>query len=125
MKNVPGRKSDVSDCQWLQYLHSVGLLRVSHRPSQAICAVRSVCRHRESLVELAAIHIQNMQKALDQMNLQIHHVISDITGATGMAIIGAILKGERDPDRLAELKDGKDRRQSGDNGAGLGRRPSS
>ena len=107
VKNVPGRKSDVSDCQWLQYLHSVGLLRASHRPSQAICAVRSVCRHRESLVELAALHIQHMQKALDQMNLQIHHVISDITGATGMAIIGAILKGERDPEKLAELKDGR------------------
>jgi transposase len=107
VKNVPGRKSDVSDCQWLQYLHSVGLLRASHRPSQAICAVRSICRHRDSLVQLAAIHIQHMQKALDQMNLQIHHVISDITGATGMAIIAAILKGERDPEKLAELRDGR------------------
>src|SRR5947209_10006464 len=77
VKNVPGRRTDVSDCQWLQYLHSVGLLRASHRPTQTICAVRSIWRHRESLVQMAAVHIQHMQKALDQMNLQLHHVISD------------------------------------------------
>lgn len=93
VKNVPGRKTDVSDCQWLQYLHSVGLLRASHRPPQDICAVRSICRHRESLVQMATVHIQHMQKALDQMNLQLHHVISDITGATGLAIVDAILAG--------------------------------
>jgi hypothetical protein len=104
VKNVPGRKTDVLDCQWLQYLHSVGLLRASHRPSQTICASRSIWRHRESLVQTAAAHVQHMQKALDQMNLQLHHVISDITGTTGLAIIDAILAGERDPERLSELR---------------------
>jgi transposase len=104
VKNVPGRKTDVLDCQWLQYLHSVGLLRASHRPSQTICALRSIWRHRESLVQMAAAHIQHLQKALDQMNLQLHHVISDITGATGMAIVDAILAGERDPEKLSELR---------------------
>ena len=107
VKNVPGRKTDVSDCQWLQYLHSVGLLRASHRPPQIICAVRSICRHRESLVQMATVHIQHMQKALDQMNIQLHHVISDITGATGLAIIDAILNGERSPEKLAALRDAR------------------
>jgi transposase len=105
VKHVPGRKSDVADCQWLQYLHSVGLLRASFRPEQAICAVRSVLRHRESLVQMASMHVQHMQKALDQMNVQLHRVISDITGITGIAIIESILKGERDPAVLAELRD--------------------
>jgi transposase len=105
VRNVPGRKTDVSDCQWLQYLHSVGLLRPSFRPAQDICAVRSLWRHREALVELATCHVQHMQKALNQMNLQIHHVISDITGLTGLAIIGAILDGERDTQKLALLRD--------------------
>lgn len=105
VKNVPGRKTDVCDCQWLQYLHSVGLLRASFRPQQAICSIRSILRHRESLVEMASTHVQHMQKALDQMNVQLHHVISDITGLTGMAIIDAILKGERDPEVLAKLRD--------------------
>jgi transposase len=105
VRHVPGRKTDVSDCQWLQYLHSVGLLRPSFRPAREICAVRSLWRHRETLVELATCHVQHMQKALDQMNLQIHHVISDITGLTGLAIIGAILDGERDIEKLALLRD--------------------
>ena len=105
VKNVPGRKTDVADCQWLQYLHSVGLLRASHRPPQVICALRSLWRHRESLVQMAAVHIQHLQKALDQMNIQLHHVISDITGTTGLAIVEAILAGERDPQRLARLRD--------------------
>jgi transposase len=104
VKNVPGRKTDVLDCQWLQYLHSVGLLRASHRPSNTICALRSIWRHRESLVQMAAAHIQHLQKALDQMNLQLHHVISDITGTTGLAIVDAILAGERDPEKLSELR---------------------
>lgn len=95
VKNVPGRRTDVSDCQWLQFLHSVGLLRASYRPDQEVCAVRSLLRHRESLVQMAATHVHHMQKALDQMNLQLHHVISDITGLTGLAIIDAILGGER------------------------------
>jgi transposase len=105
VKNVPGRKTDVSDCQWLQYLHSVGLLRGSFRPEQQVCAVRSVARHRESLVEMAAVHLQHMQKALDQMNLQLHHVISDLSGTTGMAIVDSILAGEHDPQQLAMLRD--------------------
>jgi transposase len=107
VKNVPGRKSDVSDCQWLQYLHSVGLLRGSFRPEQAVCVVRSILRHRDGLVQMASSHVQHIQKALDQMNLQLHHVISDITGVTGLAIIEAILVGERNPHTLAKLRDGR------------------
>jgi len=104
VKNVPGRRTDVSDCQWLQFLHSVGLLRASYRPEQEVCAVRSLLRHRESLVQMAATHVHHMQKALDQMNLQLHHVISDITGLTGLAIVDAILAGQRDPFTLARLR---------------------
>jgi transposase len=104
VKNVPGRKSDVSDCQWLQYLHSVGLLRASFRPEQAVCTVRSILRHRDGLVQMASSHVQHMQKALDQMNLQLHHVISDITGLTGITILEAILAGERNPHQLAKLR---------------------
>ena len=105
VKNVPGRKSDVSDCQWLQYLHSVGLLRGSFRPEQAVCSVRSILRHRDSVVQMGSSHVQHLQKALDQMNLQLHHVISDITGTTGIAILEAILAGERNPHTLAALRD--------------------
>ncbi len=105
VKNVPGRRTDVSDCQWLQYLHSVGLLRASFRPASDVCAIRSLLRHRDSLVEMATSHVQHMQKALDQMNLQIRHVISDITGTTGLAIIDAILGGNRDTQTLAALSD--------------------
>jgi transposase len=104
VKNVPGRRTDVSDCQWLQFLHSVGLLKASYRPEQEVCAVRSLLRHRESLVQMAATHVNHMQKALDQMNLQLHHVISDIVGLTGLAIIDAILGGERDVQKLAKLR---------------------
>jgi transposase len=103
LKSVPGRKSDVSDCQWIQYLHSVGLLRASFRPPDAICAVRSLWRHRSSLLQMASEHTLHMQKALSQMNLQIHHVLSDITGVSGLAILDAVLVGERDPMRLAQL----------------------
>ena len=101
VKNVPGRKSDVSDCQWLQYLHTVGLLRASFRPDQAICALRALSRHRAGLVEVASIHVQHMQKSLTQMNLQIHHVLSDITGVSGLAVVDAIVQGQRDPQQLA------------------------
>src|ERR1035437_7464342 len=97
VKNVPGRKTDVSDCQWLQYLHSVGLLQASFRPAQRVCALRSLLRHRDSLVQTASTYAQRIQKALDQMNLQLHHVISDITGVSGVTILDAILDGERDP----------------------------
>lgn len=105
VKNVPGRKTDVEDCQWLQHLHTVGLLRGSFRPDDEVCALRSLWRHRDNLIQLATIHLQHMQKALDQMNLQIHHVISDLSGATGLAIVDAILAGERDPRKLAKLRD--------------------
>jgi transposase len=104
VKHVPGRKSDVIDCQWLQYLHSVGLLRASFRPEERICAIRSLLRHRDSLVQMAAAHVQHMQKALTQMNLQLHHVLSDITGQSGLAILDAILAGERNPAVLAQLR---------------------
>jgi len=105
VKNVPGRKTDVLDCQWLQYLHSVGLLHASFRPQQAVCALRTLLRHRDNLVRMSSQHIQHIQKALSQMNLQLHHVISDITGATGLAILDAIVSGERNPDALAKLRD--------------------
>ena len=105
VKNVPGRKTDVEDCQWIQYLHSVGLLRGSFRPSQEICAVRSLLRHRDSLIKTASTHVQHMQKSLTQMNIQIHNVIADITGVTGLSIIDAIVNGQRDLDQLADLRD--------------------
>jgi transposase len=102
VKNVPGRKSDVRDCQWLQYLHSVGLLRASYRPKQAICAVRSIHRYRQNLLTQSGQHMQHMHGALDQMNMKLHHVIDDLSGQTGQAIIEAILQGQRDPLALAK-----------------------
>jgi transposase len=105
VKNVPGRKSDVRDCQWLQYLHSVGLLRASYRPDQAVCKARSIYRFRQDLLTLGGQHLQHMQAALDQMNMKLHHVIDDLSGMTGMAIIEAILNGEREPLRLAKYRD--------------------
>src|SRR6266508_697205 len=99
--HVPARKTDISDAAWLQRLHEFGLLRGSFRPQGAIAALRAYLRQRERLLDYAAAHIQHMQKALTQMNLQIHHVISDITGATGMRIIRAIVAGECYTDSLA------------------------
>lgn len=107
VKNVPGRKTDVSDCQWLQYLHSVGLLRASFRPPAAVCAVRTICRQRDMLVRYASSHVQHMQKALTQMNIQLANVISDLTGKTGLAILDAILDGERDEQKLSKLRDSR------------------
>ena len=104
-KNLPGRKTDVQDCQWLQQLHSFGLLRGSFRPPEQVCAVRAILRHRDSLVRGAARCVSHMHKALTQMNVHLQHVISDLTGVTGLAILDAILQGERDPQRLAALKD--------------------
>jgi transposase len=104
-KHVPGRKTDVSDAQWLQRLHSHGLLRASFRPKGEIVELRAYLRQRERLLEYAASHIQHMQKALTEMNLQLHHVVTDITGVTGLRIIRAILAGERDPAVLALLRD--------------------
>ncbi len=105
VKNVPGRKTDVQDCQWLQYLHSVGLLMPSFRPTGEICAVRSLLRHRDTLMRGACEQVQRMQKSLDQMNILLHHVVSDITGTTGLAILDAIIAGERNPLVLATLRD--------------------
>jgi len=105
VKNVPGRKTDVLDCQWLQQLHTYGLLQASFRPEDQICVLRSYLRQREMLARYASHHIQHMQKALEQMNLKLHHVVSDITGVTGMRILRAILAGERDPYRLAQFRD--------------------
>jgi transposase len=104
-KNVPGRKTDVSDAAWLRQLHAYGLLRGSFRPEAEIARLRAYLRQRERLVEYAAAHIQHMQKALMEMNLQLHHVVSDITGATGMRIIRAIVAGERDLSVLAGFRD--------------------
>lgn len=105
VKSVTGRKSDLEDCQWLQQLHSYGLLRSSFRPADEVCALRSIMRHRDNLIKSASRYIQHMQKALTQMNVQIHNIISDITGLSGMTIIKAILAGERDPIRLAGMCD--------------------
>ncbi len=105
VKTVPGRKTDVNDCQWLQQLHTYGLLSGSFRPENEVCVLRSYIRQRDSLIKSASTHVQRMQKALIQMNLHLHKVISDITGLTGMAIIKAIVTGERNPQVLAALKD--------------------
>ncbi len=105
LKNVPGRKSDVRDCQWLQQLHSYGLLRASFRPAEDVVALRSVIRHREMLVTYRSAHIQHLQKVLHLMNLQLDKVISDLTGTTGLQILRAIVAGERDPAVLARFRD--------------------
>jgi hypothetical protein len=104
-KNVPGRKTDVNDAQWLQKLHSFGLLRASFRPEHDISVLRSYLRQRERLTEYRAAHIQHMQKALMQMNVQLHHAVSDITGVTGLSIVRAIISGERDPSMLIQYRD--------------------
>ena len=105
VKNVPGRKTDVTDAQWLQQLHQYGLLRGSFRPRDGVVRLRAYLRHRERLVDYAASHIQHMQKALMQMNVQLHHVVTDITGVTGMRIIRAIVAGNQRPEQLAEFRD--------------------
>jgi DNA-binding protein YbaB len=102
---VPGRRTDWHECQWIQFLHSVGLLRAAFRPEEQVCAVRAIVRHRQQLVEMAAQHVQHMQKAMTLMNLQLQHVLSDITGTTGLAIVDAIVAGERDPKELSKLRD--------------------
>lgn len=104
-KNLPGRKSDVQESQWLMKLHTYGLLRNSFRPSQEIRTMRTYWRQRNDLVQAAARHTQRMQKALTQMNIQLAKVLSDVSGVTGQAIIKAILRGERDPHKLAALRD--------------------
>ena len=105
VKNVSGRKTDVLDCQWIQQLHTYGLLNGAFRPADEVCELRSYIRQRSMLVKSASKYIQQMQKALTQMNLQLHHVISDVTGETGTKIIRAIVNGERSPTILAEYRD--------------------
>jgi transposase len=105
LKNVPGRKTDVVDCQWLQQLHTFGLLSGAFRPDEEVAVLRSYLRQRAMLVEYAAHHIQHIQKALQQMNVRLDKVLSDVTGLTGMLILDAILAGERDPAKLAKLRD--------------------
>jgi transposase len=112
VKNLPGRKSDVSDCQWLQQLHTFGLLSGSFRPKDQVCVLRSLLRLRDSLVKDCSSHILRMQKALVEMNVQIHRVLSDITSYSGMAIIRAILAGERDGLKLAKMAHPKVRASS-------------
>ncbi len=104
LKSVPGRKTDVQDCQWLQQLHTYGLLSGAFRPEAEIRSLRSYLRQRAMLVEYASHHIQHMQKALTQMNIKLQHVMSNITGKTGMRIIEAIVRGERDPRELARFR---------------------
>ena len=105
LKNVAGRKTDVSDCEWIRELHSVGLLHGSFRPTEGIVALRAYLRHRQTLIENAGTCTQRMQKALVQMNLQLPLAVSDITGVTGLRILRDIVAGQRDPDRLAEHRD--------------------
>jgi len=107
IKNVPGRKTDVVDCQWIRQLHSYGLLTGSFRPDDQICILRSYLRQRALLVSYASHHIQHIQKAMEQMNVKLNQVIRDITGTTGMSIIRAILAGERKPEKLAQLRNSR------------------
>src|SRR2546423_5596506 len=104
-RQVPGRKTDVRDCQWLQELHTSGFLQGAFRPEDEVCVLRSSLRQRSMLVAMASRAVQHMQKALEQMNLTLTEVVSDMNGKTGMEIIRAILAGERDPQRLASYRD--------------------
>jgi transposase len=104
VKGVPGKKTDVCDAQWLQQLHAAGLLKKSFRPGLDIVPLRYLMRHRRELVEAAAHWLQHMQKSLTEMNIKLHHVFSDIDGKSSLAIIDAILAGERDPQALAALR---------------------
>jgi len=105
LRRVPGRKSDIQDAQWIQTLHSYGLLESSFRPQGELVALRTLLRHRGQLLEHRSPHIQHMQKAMLQMNVQLSQALSDVTGETGLAIIRAIVAGERDPQKLAALRD--------------------
>jgi transposase len=105
VKNVTGRKSDVLDCQWIQQLHTYGLLHASFRPDDQTCALRSLVRHREMLLRYRASHIQHIQKALEQMNLKLTNVLSDVTGVTGLRILREIIAGVHDPEQLAKHRD--------------------
>ena len=104
IKNVPGRKSDVRDCRWLQELHTLGLLRASFIPGDEIVVLRSYMRHRDGLIEHRSVHVNHMQKAMTQMNVRLNEVLTDITGLTGMAIMRAIAGGEQRPEQLLKLR---------------------
>jgi transposase len=112
LKQVPGRKTDLKDCQWIQRLHSYGLLNGSFRPGDAICRLRTFLRHRANLVEACGQQVLHMQRALDQMNVHLHHVVSDLDGATGLRIVDAILAGQRDPKELVQLRDPRVRKST-------------
>ena len=105
VRHVPGRKSDCQDCQWLQRLHSYGLLNGSFRPNDDICRLRTLMRHRDNLTKMCAQQVQHMQKALNYMNIHLHHAVSALHGETGLRILDAILAGERDPEELVKLRD--------------------
>ena len=105
LSGVPGRKTDMLDCQWLQTLHSCGLLKGSFRPDESICQLRALQRERANLVAERTRIVQRMQKALDQMNVQVHHAVTDLTGKTGLSIVRAVVAGERNPVELAKLRD--------------------
>jgi transposase len=105
LSRVPGRKTDVQDCQWIQTLHSHGLLQGSYRPNEAISQVRTLVRQKTVLVREQADWVRRMHKCLDQMNVRVHHAVKDTQGTTGMAILRAIVEGERDPRKLAKLRD--------------------
>jgi transposase len=107
VRMVPGRKSDVKDCQWLQKLHCCGLLRGAFRPPEAVAAVRAVLREKDTMLSMRVQAVQQMQKSLDQMNIRVHHAVSDIDGKTGTSIIKAIVEGERNPAKLASLRDSR------------------
>ena len=112
LKHVPGRKSDVLDCQWIQQLHSYGMLTGSFRPADIICRFRTLMRHRNNLIRSAACETQHMQKAMQEMGLHLHVVLSDVTGETGLNIIDAILAGQRDPKELVKLRDWRVRKST-------------
>lgn len=112
LKHVPGRKSDVLDCQWIQQLHSYGMLTGSFRPADIICRLRTLMRQRENVIASAGSETQHMQKAMQEMGLHLHVVISDVTGDTGLRIIDAILEGQRDPKELVKLRDWRVRKST-------------
>ena len=112
IKRVPGRKSDVIDCQWIQTLHSYGLLTASFRPEADLVALRPLLRHRAQLLEHRAPHVLHMQQALLQMHIQLSQALSDITGLTGQRIIRTIVAGERDPQRLAALRNDRGKKEA-------------
>src|ERR1700736_1515490 len=119
-KNLPGRKSDVQESQWLMKLHTYGLLRNSFRPSQEIRTIRTYWRQRNDLIRAAVSHIQRIQKALTQMNIQLANVLSEVSGVTGQAISQAILAGERDPRKAAVFRDPRVKASKEQIGGGLG-----